>query len=198
MSDILEQNNIDAFAIYSLGIMGVVMSTFFTDNNNDYGTVIGNSVIIITSVILIFMILYVYKFNNKDIEESDNIINILGTINNISVNTIINQGLPILLLIVALVYITILNIMFKDKNQLPGYALYNSLFQYIVIIQLLLIYKTSWSVIVDHKIDHNTESNFKNNKINLNELFIIIVGVINLTIAMIIHIILKSYSISDQ
>tara|TARA_Y100000389_G_scaffold66464_1_gene62560 strand:- start:1498 stop:2094 length:597 start_codon:yes stop_codon:yes gene_type:complete len=198
MSDILEQNNIDVFAIYSLGIMGVVMSTFFTDNNNDYGTVIGNSVIIITSVILIFMILYVYKFNNKDIEESDNIINILGTINNISVNTIINQGLPILLLIVALVYITILNIMFKDKNQLPGYALYNSLFQYIVIIQLLLIYKTSWSVIVDHKIDHNTESNFKNNKINLNELFIIIVGVINLTIAMIIHIILKSYSISDQ
>tara|TARA_B100000497_G_scaffold111934_1_gene132379 strand:- start:113 stop:697 length:585 start_codon:yes stop_codon:yes gene_type:complete len=194
MDKIEQENNIDVFAIYALGTMGVILSTFFTNNNNDYGTVIGNSVIIITSVILIFMILYVYKFNSNDTSTtSDHIGTILGTINNISINTIINQGLPILLLIIGLVYITILNITYRDKHILPGYTLYNSIFQYIVIIQLLLIYKMSWTIIIDKNID-NTSSN----KINIQQLFTIIVGVINLAIATIIHIILKSYSITDE
>ena len=191
----LMENNIDVFAIYALGIMGVILSTFFTNNNSDYGTVIGNSVIVITSVILIFMILYVYKFNNTDRdkvkESSDSIETILGTINNISINTIIKQGLPILLLIVALVYVTILNIMYRDKHILPGYTLYNSIFQYIVIIQLLLIYKTAWTIIIDNTIEET-------DKINMQQLFTIIVGVINLAIATIIHIILKSYSVTDE
>lgn len=191
----LMENNIDVFAIYALGIMGVILSTFFTNNNSDYGTVIGNSVIVITSVILIFMILYVYKFNNTDrdkVKESNNSIEtILGTINNISINTIIKQGLPILLLIVALVYVTILNIMYRDKHILPGYTLYNSIFQYIVIIQLLLIYKTAWTIIIDNTIEET-------DKINIQQLFTIIVGVINLAIATIIHIILKSYSVTDE
>lgn len=188
----LLKDNIDVFAIYALGIMGVILSTFFTNNNSDYGTVIGNSVVVITSVILIFMILYVYKFDNKDKEsESEGLESILGTINNISINTIIKQGLPILLLIVALVYVTILNIMYRDKHILPGYTLYNSIFQYIVIIQLLLIYKTAWTIIIDHKITDT-------DKINIQQLFTIIVGIINLAIAIIIHIILKSYSVTDE
>lgn len=186
----IPENHIDVFAIYALGIMGVVLSTFFTNNNSDYGTVIGNSIIIITSVILIFMILYVYKFDNKEYNQIDNI---LGTINNISINTILKQGLPILLLIVGLVYVTILNIMYRDKHVLPGYTLYNSIFQYIVIIQLLLIYKTAWTIIIDNKI-HDKSSE----KIDIQQLFTIIIGVINLAIATIIHIILKSYSVTDE
>lgn len=192
MPEILE-NNIDVFAIYALGIMGVVLSTFFTNNNSDYGTVIGNSIIIITSVILIFMILYVYKFDVKDNKTDNKIDNILGTINNISINTILKQGLPILLLIVGLVYVTILNIMYRDKHVLPGYTLYNSIFQYIVIIQLLLIYKTAWTIIIDNKIHDNSSE-----KIDIQQLFTIIIGVINLAIATIIHIILKSYSVTDE
>lgn len=187
----LLENNIDVFAIYALGIMGVILSTFFTNNNSDYGTVIGNSVIVITSVILIFMILYVYKFDKIKQESSGELETILGTINNISINIIIKQGLPILLLIVGLVYVTILNIMYRDKHVLPGYTLYNSIFQYIVIIQLLLIYKTAWPIIINNKIEET-------NKINIQQIFTIIVGVINLAIATIIHIILKSYSITDE
>lgn len=192
MPEIFEYN-IDVFAIYALGIMGVVLSTFFTNNNSDYGTVIGNSIIIITSVILIFMILYVYKFDKTKQESRSELETILGTINNISINTIIKQGLPILLLIVGLVYVTILNIMYRDKHILPGYTLYNSIFQYIVIIQLLLIYKTAWTIIIDNPI-HDKSSN----KIDIQQLFTIIIGVINLAIATIIHIILKSYSVTDE
>ena len=76
MPEIFEYN-IDVFAIYALGIMGVVLSTFFTNNNSDYGTVIGNSIIIITSVILIFMILYVYKFDKTKQESRSELETIL-------------------------------------------------------------------------------------------------------------------------
>ena len=83
--------------------------------------------------------------------------------------------------------------MYRDKHILPGYTLYNSIFQYIVIIQLLLIYKTAWTIIIDNPI-HDKSSN----KIDIQQLFTIIIGVINLVIATIIHIILKSYSVTDE
>ena len=182
--------NIDVLIIYSIGVIGLILYHFFSENSNNYSVIIGNSMIIISSIILLYMILRVDKFSLADNvgnegQEQKKILEF-----KLEIQQILQHGLPILLLVIALVYITILNITYSiNKADFTKFVIYNTISSYVVIVQILLIYKLSWDIVI------NGDNQINN---SLGWLFSIILGIINLLIVLIIHIILESHLINDK
>ena len=186
---IIENNlNIDIFVIYSLGIIGIILYVFFPNNDNQYSLIIGNSITIISLVILVFMILYRRKLK-KNIRGEESSISEIINIKNITWSNILVDCLPIALLISGIVYYVGLNIAYDKNYNIPEYETYDGILKWIVVIQILLIYKYSWDIII---------KNEKNQKNKIQSLFIILLGIINITLVIIMHIMAKNYTITDN
>ena len=181
--------NIDIFVTYSLGIIGVILSKFFPSEDNKIGLIIGNTCIVITLVIVLFMILNNKKISIKKTEQTEQTEQSFKiNMDNLSFNKILVDGLPITILILGIIYFIMLNIIYSTNITLPDYNIYENISSYIVIIQLLLIYKYSWHIIIKNKDINNTMGN----------IFIILLGIINLGLVTIMHIMLKNYIITDN
>lgn len=190
---LFDNKYMNLLTLYFLGIAGIIIKMFFSfpgDETGAYGpalTTLWGYGLTFTSLILIFFLVYsfyYYKFKvKKVIKPFDNYI--LKEF----VSTLFNTG-PIIFTAFLILYIMYLNYtnlsrLNKKDGIIDDYNLYNNLSSFLIIVQLILIYKYVWNKVI----------NIDKDKDKILVALSYLVGIFNLILIIIIHIILYFYSV---
>lgn len=185
---LFENKYMDLLNLYFLGIAGIIIKLFFSYPGDAIGstgpalTTLWGYGLTITSLFVIFFLIYSFNLrHNKDILSS-NILQFLYKI-------LFDAG-PIIITIFLIIYIMYLNLtnmkqINKPNGVAPDYYIYNNISSFLIIVQLLLIYKYVWNKVI--------ELNVNKDKIYVGLSYLI--STFNLILIIIMHILLYFYTV---
>jgi len=185
---LFENKYMDVLNLYFLGIAGIIIKLFFSHPGDELGTTgpalttLWGYGLTVTSLFIIFFLIYSFNFKKESQILSGNIIQKIFKI-------LFDTG-PIILTIFLIIYIMYLNLtnmkqINKPNGLAPDYYIYNNISSFLIIVQLLLIYKYVWNKVID--------LNVNKDKIYVGLSYLI--STFNLIIIIIMHILLYFYTV---
>ena len=185
---LFENKYMDVLNLYFLGIAGIIIKLFFSHPGDELGTTgpalttLWGYGLTVTSLFIIFFLIYSFNLKRESQILSGNIIKKIFKI-------LFDTG-PIILTIFLIIYIMYLNLtnmkqINKPNGLAPDYYVYNNISSFLIIVQLLLIYKYVWNKVID--------LNVNKDKIYVGLSYLI--STFNLIIIIIMHILLYFYTV---
>tara|TARA_B100001778_G_scaffold231964_1_gene193159 strand:- start:1955 stop:2593 length:639 start_codon:yes stop_codon:yes gene_type:complete len=196
---LFENKYMDLLNLYFLGIAGIIIKIFFSYPGDEIGstgpaiTTLWGYGLTVSSLFILFFLVYSYNLKLYNIkykeQEPDSDKYLSGNIIK-KIFKILFDSIPIILTIFLIIYIMYLNFSnMKQINKSNGvaqdYYIYNNISSFLIIVQILLIYKYVWDKIV--------KNDFKKDKIYVGLTYLI--STINLILIIIMHIILYFYTV---
>jgi len=189
--------NLDVLTVIFIGIAGIVIKLFFTSNKTIDGNngpansnIWGDS---LTALSLFLLIFIVYGNNSDTNSKSFTDTTIESNAKSTGIITLLISVAPIFITLILIMYSIFINLTFMTNiNKLNGtdesYGIYNNISNFMLIIQISIIFKYVYEII-----NNSTRKDKTLTNISLGSYFI---GVLNLCLLLIINIILYFYSLN--